>query len=132
MAPQRGLLKSLLVLSPVLILAPLYAFRAHYALPAPMNTPTHPTTGAPHVSEAGVLAVAKYLSEDIGYRTVGTAEHAAGDAWLLAQAEALRAQCEHAVAQSAGRKLECEVWRQQGSGSHRYVIAFTATVCAAI
>jgi hypothetical protein len=26
------------------------------------------------------------------------------------------------VASQPGRKLQCEVWRQEGSGSHRYVL----------
>lgn len=81
----------------------------------------NPITGLPQLSEAQVLAYAKYLSEDIGYRTVGTKEHALGDAWMLKQVEALRAQCDDAVRANPERKLECEVWHQQGSGSHRCV-----------
>lgn len=44
-----------------------------------------------------------------------------GDAWVLQQAEALRAECESIVLAHPERKLECEVWHQQGSGSHRCV-----------
>ena len=76
---------------------------------------------SPQLSEAQVLAHAKYLSEDIGYRTVGSREHALGDAWILRQAEEVRAQCEAAVRAVPERKLECEVWHQKGSGHHRYV-----------
>ena len=82
----------------------------------------NPRTGLPQISEANVIAYAKYLSEDIGFRTVGTREHAVGDVWMLQQAEALRAQCEEVVRAHPERKLECEVWHQRGSGSHRYVI----------
>lgn len=78
-----------------------------------------PATGLPQISEARILAHAQYLSEDIGYRTVGTREHANGDAYVLAQAEALRKECEDVVRAQPGRKLECEVWHQRGSGSHR-------------
>jgi len=67
-----------------------------------------------------MLGYAKHLSEDIGFRTVGTREHALGDAWMLAKAEELKKLCEDAVKAEPGRKLECEVWRQEGSGSHRY------------
>jgi hypothetical protein len=66
------------------------------------------------------LAYAKYLSEDVGYRTVGTREHALADAWMLQQANDIKQECER-LAEETGRKLECEVWRQEGSGSHRYV-----------
>ena len=76
----------------------------------------------PQISEAQILAHAKYVSEDIGYRTVGSREHARGDAWMLRRAEEVRAQCEAAVQMVPGRKLECEVWHQQGSGHHRYVV----------
>jgi len=71
----------------------------------------NPITNAPHLAESQVLYYAKYLSEDIGYRTVGTKEHALGDAWFFEQVEALTEGCP--------KGLECEVWRQQGSGSHR-------------
>ena len=40
---------------------------------------------------------------------------------MLRQAEDVRAQCEAVVRAVPGRKLECEVWHQQGSGHHRYV-----------
>ena len=86
-----------------------------------------PVTSLPQLSEAQVLAHAKYLSEDIGYRTVGSREHALGDAWMLRQAEEVRAQCEAAVQAVPGRKLECEVWHQKGSGHHRYVFIAVTT-----
>ncbi|KAI0630537.1 hypothetical protein C8Q77DRAFT_1211545 [Trametes polyzona] len=121
-APQRrwGPVRSLLCLAPLFLLAPLYSYRSHYALPDPVVDLIDPATSLPQISEAQILAHAKYLSEDIGYRTVGTREHALGDAWMLQQAEAVRAQCEAVVRAHPGRKLQCEVWHQQGSGSHRF------------
>ena len=73
----------------------------------------------PQISETQILSHVRHLSEDIGYRTVGTREHALGDAWMLEQARELVRQCEEAVKSVPGRKLECEVWRQEGSGNHR-------------
>jgi len=73
---------------------------------------TDPVTGLPQISESKILGYAKHLSEDIGYRTVGTKEHAIGDAWLLKEAQLIAEKCP--------KSLECEVWRQSGSGSHRY------------
>ena len=73
----------------------------------------------PQLSEARMVAHAKYLSEDIGFRTVGTREHALGDAWMVEQANEVAKQCHQAVKDVPGRKLECEVWRQEGNGSHR-------------
>ncbi|KAI0820291.1 hypothetical protein BC628DRAFT_1524628 [Trametes gibbosa] len=121
-APQRrwGPVRSLLCLAPLFFLAPFYSYRVHYALPDPVIDIVDPTTALPQLSEARILAHAKYLSEDIGYRTVGTREHALGDAWVLQQAEAVRAECESIVQAHPERKLQCEVWHQQGSGSHRF------------
>lgn len=65
--------------------------------------------------------MAKHLSEDIGYRTVGTYEHALADKWMVDAAMQVKQNCERVV-ERTGRKLECEVWRQQGSGNHRYAI----------
>ncbi|KAM5532207.1 hypothetical protein V8D89_014107 [Ganoderma adspersum] len=115
-----GPVRSLLVLAPLFVAGPFYAYRAHYGLPEPVTELFDPTTSLPQVSEAQILAHAKYLSEDIGYRTVGSAEHAAGDAWVLKQAETLRGECEELVRAHPERKMQCEVWHQQGSGSHRF------------
>ena len=54
------------------------------------------------------------LDDLIGYR-----EHALGDAWMVKQAEDLGRQCEEVIKAIPNRKLQCEVWRQEGSGSHR-------------
>lgn len=37
------------------------------------------------------------------------------------QANRMKELCEQVVMEEGHRKLECEVWRQQGSGSHRFV-----------
>lgn len=76
-------------------------------------------TGAPQISEREILEHARFLSEDVGFRTVGTREHAVGDAWMLDKAFDIKHLCEEATKNSPGRKLECEVHRQAGSGSHR-------------
>jgi hypothetical protein len=78
-----------------------------------------PATSLPQISETQILSYAKTLSEDIGYRTVGTREHALGDAWMVKQAQDLQRQCEEVVNANPSRHLQCEVWRQEGSGSHR-------------
>ncbi|KAI0091617.1 hypothetical protein BDY19DRAFT_983891 [Irpex rosettiformis] len=117
-----GPLRTLLRLSPLLLLAPLYAYREYHALPQPLVDLVNSETSLPQISEAQILSYAKTLSEDIGYRTVGTREHALGDAWMVKQAQDLKTQCEEAVNANSSRKLECEVWRQEGSGSHRFDI----------
>ncbi|KAJ1299562.1 hypothetical protein OPQ81_011969 [Rhizoctonia solani] len=107
-------------LLPLLIIVPWITSKLHYELPTPVVELTNPQTGLPQLSESQILSHARVLSEDIGFRTVGTKEHAMGDAWLLDQVNKLRDQCKEAVGRTPGRKLECEVWRQQGSGTHRF------------
>ncbi|KAG6901677.1 hypothetical protein C0995_009232 [Termitomyces sp. Mi166 len=118
-APRWGPVRSLFFLAPVLICAPYLAYKQHSALPEPLTDLTDPVTNLPQISETRILGFAKYLSEDIGYRTVGTAEHALADTWMVQQAEAVKRNCDEVVA-ATGRKLECEVWRQEGRGSHRF------------
>ncbi|KAJ7031858.1 hypothetical protein C8F04DRAFT_1109292 [Mycena alexandri] len=119
LSPKWGLGRSLLALSPFLVVAPLLALKQHYYLPEPETALTNALTGLPQISEARILNLTKYLSEDIGFRTVGTYEHSVADAWMVEQAEEAKRHCERVV-EETGRKLECEVWRQQGSGTHRF------------
>ena len=84
------------------------------------------------ISERAILADVKHLTEDIGFRTVGTREHALGDRWMHEKALNLKKMCEKAVKSEVGRKLECEVWRQVGSGNHRSVIIIVVVHANAI
>ncbi|KIJ65340.1 hypothetical protein HYDPIDRAFT_110370 [Hydnomerulius pinastri MD-312] len=115
-----GPIRSMLALAPIFLGAPLYAVYHQFTLPTPNVTPYDAQTLLPHPSEATILSYAKHLSEGIGYRTPGTREHAEADAWMVRKAEELKELCEEAVKKEKGRKLECEVWRQEGSGSHRF------------
>jgi hypothetical protein len=88
-------------------------------MPQPLQDLIDPLTSLPQPSEPRVLEYMKVLSEDIGFRTVGTKEHALADTWMVEQVNAFKHLCERAIEKETGRKLECEVWRQQGNGSHR-------------
>lgn len=70
----------------------------------------------------------RHLSEDIGFRTVGTAEHALADEWMIKTAHQVEKECQRIVEVDPERKLECEVWHQRGSGAHRYVPDFIIPV----
>ncbi|KAJ7304555.1 hypothetical protein DFH08DRAFT_903357 [Mycena albidolilacea] len=119
LSPKWGLGRSLLAIAPFLFVAPLIALKQHYSLPEPETALTNARTNLPQISEARILGYAKYLSEEIGYRTVGTYEHAVADTWMVQQAEEAKRNCERVVKET-GRKLQCEVWRQQGSGKQRF------------
>ena len=79
-------------------------------------------TGSPRLSEHLILSHARTLSEEIGFRTVGTHEHALGDAWVLEKVLELKELCDVALEKDPTRKLQCEVERQTGSRSHRFDI----------
>lgn len=115
-----GPVQSLLALAPLLIGLPWVALKHQYSLPTPIVDQYNPITFLPQLSEATILQYAKHLSEDIGYRTPGTREHALADVWMTEKAFQLQEECERVVASQPGRKLQCEVWRQEGSGSHRF------------
>ncbi len=63
----------------------------------------------------------QHLSEDIGYRAIGTTEHALVDKWMVDTAYEIQ-ECERLVrADPGGPTLECEGWHQRGSGSHQCI-----------
>ncbi|KIJ43580.1 hypothetical protein M422DRAFT_229023 [Sphaerobolus stellatus SS14] len=115
-----SLLPSLLLILPIFLSASFWAVTKHYALPTPVGPVARDDL---RLSEAHMLDVAKHLSETIGYRTVGTKEHAEGDAWMVEQVKLLKKECDNIVKNvHSGRHLECEIWRQEGSGKHRFDI----------
>lgn len=120
-----GPIPTFLVLAPILVILPLYTLHQQFSLPVPNVHPYDPETNLPHPSETTILSYARYLSEDIGYRTPGTREHAIADAWLFQKVQDIGQLCRRAVEKEPGRKLECTLWRQEGSGSHRFDIMAT-------
>lgn len=110
----------MLVLAPIFLGAPLYTLYHQFLLPPPNVHPYDPITSLPHPSESTILSYAKYLSEDIGYRTPGTRQHAQADAWWYHKVQEIEQLCRRVVEKEPGRKLECNVWRQHGSGNHRF------------
>ncbi|KAE9386618.1 hypothetical protein BT96DRAFT_1026164 [Gymnopus androsaceus JB14] len=57
----------------------------------------------------------------IGYRTTGTFEHARGEDWLWDQVSQVKHSCDELVSRSSNQSgLECEIWHQKGSSSHRF------------
>jgi len=94
----------------------------YIGLPAP-QVGSLSVSGGPQISEKKILGDAKTLSQTIGYRIVGTKEHARGDDWGVMKARELKRTCDSIItgARESNRniRLECEWDRQQGSGTHR-------------
>ncbi|KIK67879.1 hypothetical protein GYMLUDRAFT_36677 [Collybiopsis luxurians FD-317 M1] len=117
---RLGILASLLLLSPVLIGVPFYAYKQHTYLPEPVLEPYNVLTNQPQISESLILETSRVLSEEIGFRTPGTREHALGEEYLWNRVTQFKSQCDELVKSTPGRRLECEIWHQKGSGSHRF------------
>ncbi|EJU00467.1 hypothetical protein DACRYDRAFT_16916 [Dacryopinax primogenitus] len=129
--PAKSLLELLLIMCPLVIGIPWLALHIHYtishpvicdSLPEPIIEQYHPLTGTPQLSEHHILNTARYLSESIGYRTVGTREHALADVWMSEQLQEVQSLCEEEASRRRERGeggVECEIWRQEGSGKHR-------------
>jgi len=88
--------------------------------------------GSPQISEHRILSHVYELSDPnkIGFRTVGTREHAAGDAWAVDHVKELVRLCEDvkAAASVVGKSVDlvCEWDRQQGSGTHKLAMHYCA------
>jgi hypothetical protein len=98
----------------------------YYLFSLTQGSRTNSVTKLPQISEERILGIAKHLSEGIGYRIVGSYQHALADDWMVEAAKMAQQNCERIVLLT-GRKLECEVWRQEGSGNHRCVHRRTST-----
>ncbi|KAG6381856.1 hypothetical protein JVT61DRAFT_470 [Boletus reticuloceps] len=97
---------------------PFLGFAALYVIP-PIHTAY--TQCLPHIPLKPLFYHTPNTFRKISdYRTPGTREHADADAWMVRKAEEIKQLCEEFVKKEEGRKLECEIWRQEGSGSHRF------------
>ncbi|KAG8808009.1 hypothetical protein FRC19_006176, partial [Serendipita sp. 401] len=114
-------------LLPILIFVPWWTITAHYQLPTP-KIALFDASGRPQLSESRILSMVTELTDplNIGFRTVGSREHALGDAWAVQQVQDLAELCDHVRARAAkdGRTvdLECDWDWQQGSGTHKFDI----------
>ncbi|CCA75676.1 hypothetical protein PIIN_09666, partial [Serendipita indica DSM 11827] len=112
---------------PLLAFVPLWSMNTHYRLPEP-KVGLFDTTGKPQLSEARILSMVAELTDPykVGFRTVGSREHALGDAWAVDQVQGLTALCDHVKSRAKTRgdtvDIECEWDRQQGSGTHKFDI----------
>ncbi|KAL7413564.1 hypothetical protein BDY24DRAFT_388928 [Mrakia frigida] len=106
---------SLLLLVPIFSLVAYFSGKVHYQLPEPVWEGFNKETGAPQFSERLALGHVQAL-EDCGFRIVGTKEHAAGRDYVYGVVQGLQRECEGVEG------MECEVWWQQGDGSHKFAI----------
>lgn len=96
------------------------AFQAHYALPAPVSELYNPTTGQAQFAESNVRRIVKHLSEEIGYRIVGTEQDQETQTYLLSEIKALEKQAEVQALRGVNGLPKFETWVQAADGSHQF------------
>ncbi|KAF9393375.1 hypothetical protein CPC16_002166 [Podila verticillata] len=96
------------------------AFQAHYALPAPVSELYNPTTGQAQFAESNVRRIVKHLSEEIGYRIVGTEQDQETQTYLLSEIKALEKQAEVQALRGVNGLPMFETWVQAADGSHQF------------
>lgn len=113
------------------------AFQLHYSLPTPVSSANgalivDPLTGQKQFSEENVRRVVRHLSEDIGYRIVGTEQDQETQRYLLSEIQALKVQAEKESARRSSTIAseengvvpaafpKFEVWTQKDDGAHQF------------
>lgn len=96
------------------------AFQAHYTLPAPVSELYNPTTGQAQFAESNVRRIVKHLSEEIGYRIVGTEQDQETQTYLLSEVKALEKQAEVQALRGVNGLPKFETWVQVADGSHQF------------
>lgn len=108
---------------------------SHYHLPKPKSIDTNTLDEPAHFSELKALEHISKLSDDIGYRIVGTKEHVEAEKWIenivksyegwhttvIADQDANQPQDNATLRATDPRgDTQVEVWTQIGDGSHRF------------
>ncbi|KAF9987978.1 hypothetical protein BGZ65_000664 [Modicella reniformis] len=114
------------------------AFQIHYALPTPVSSEEgatiDPLTGQYRFSEENVRKVVRYLSEDIGYRVVGTEQDQETQDYLIRELKTFKEQAQKQSARQSGEKIDLgrvataqvppfpkfDMWVQVADGSHQF------------
>jgi hypothetical protein len=99
---------------------------SHYNLPTPRSIEVDSLTSPAHFSEQAALEHISVLSDQIGYRIVGTKQHVEAEKWvesIVKQYEGWHRTVEGSdagnVTGDARGDTQVEVWTQIGDGSHR-------------
>jgi hypothetical protein len=136
---SRSILRSVLLLLPLLTVLPYYCKNLHYDLPTPVTNgyvsrqvdrfpdlylmfcyllgacfddSSSPIGSPPVLSELNIIHHVQTL-EDIGYRIIGTDEAVLGEQYVYDVMEGLAESCAKSTV------LECDLWMQVGDGMHQ-------------
>ncbi|KAG0302496.1 hypothetical protein BGZ98_007445 [Dissophora globulifera] len=106
------------------------SFRLHYALPTPVSSEegatVDPSTGQLRFSEENVRKTVRYLSEDIGYRVVGTEQDQDTQIYLIKELQYLKEQAQKTSARQVGAGAlvdpmpNFDMWIQVEDGAHQF------------
>ncbi|KAG0198638.1 hypothetical protein BGX28_007945 [Mortierella sp. GBA30] len=102
----------------------LITYQIHYTLPTPVYESIDPTTGQIQFSEGNVRTIVRHLSEDIGYRVVGTEQELETKQYVIKELVKLKEEAHIAGLRRATKESQdilpnFDMWVQVGDGSHR-------------
>ncbi|KAF9435018.1 hypothetical protein BGZ76_007031 [Entomortierella beljakovae] len=103
-----------------LILLSTIMYQAHYTLPTPVSEGVNPTTGELQFSEENVRKVVRYMTEDIGYRVVGTEQELDTKNYLIKELSVLKENAKIHGLRTNEPIPNFDMWVQVGDGSHRF------------
>ncbi|KAF9287320.1 hypothetical protein BGZ68_001980 [Mortierella alpina] len=122
-SPLKTILSAWGIFLAFMALLVLITYQIHYTLPTPVRESTNPVTGQVQFSEENVRVIVRHLSEDIGYRVVGTEQELEAKQYLIKELTKLKDEAHIAGLRrpAASDALpNFDMWVQVGDGSHRF------------
>ncbi|KAF9565623.1 hypothetical protein EC968_004055 [Mortierella alpina] len=89
-SPLRTVLSAWGIFLAFMALLVLITYQIHYTLPTPVRESINPVTGEVQFSEENVRVIVRHLSEDIGYRVVGTEQELETKQYLIKELTKLK------------------------------------------
>ncbi|KAI7816827.1 hypothetical protein BC939DRAFT_403329 [Gamsiella multidivaricata] len=96
------------------------AFKAHYTLPTPVFEGTDPVSGNHRFSEENVRRIVRFMTQNIGYRVVGTGQEFETKTYLIKELSDLQEKAKLVDLKHNLGLPNFDLWVQVGEGSHRF------------
>ncbi|KAG0048550.1 hypothetical protein BGZ83_006513 [Gryganskiella cystojenkinii] len=103
-----------------LALISMITFQLHYSLPTPVYEGKSPVTGQLQFSEENVRRVVRYMTQNIGYRVVGTEQELETKNYLIKELSSLKEQAYIESLRGVQDLPNFDMWVQVADGSHRF------------
>ncbi|KAF9111290.1 hypothetical protein BGX27_005129 [Mortierella sp. AM989] len=124
-SPLKTILRAWAIFVGFLAVIIAITYQLHYALPTPVNEPLDSVSGHAQFSEANVRKIVRHLSEDIGYRVVGTEQELDSKKYLIKELSQLKEDARIGSLRKPVTDMDqawpnFDMWVQVGDGSHRF------------